>query len=209
MAEETSITYWRYRRVNAPGPVHRIVLAGLVIAGACAIVYFFDWWFRAEHVASLPLFLLLSLVFWWGIIRSVILWTAYLRMKVPDVRRVKDPGLSVAIFTTSSPGEPLSMFEKTLAASAAIRYPHTTYLLDDTGDPRFREMAESHGAVWMELVGYPGAKAGKINEALKRTSEDFILVLDPDHIPFPNFLDEVLGYFGDEKIAFVQVSQAY
>jgi cellulose synthase (UDP-forming) len=43
--------------------------------------------------------------------------------------------LSVAIFTTSSPGEPLGMFEKTLAACARIRYPHQTYLLDDTVTP--------------------------------------------------------------------------
>ncbi len=34
-------------------------------------------------------------------------------------------------------------------------------------------------------------------------------MLDPDHIPFPNFLDEVLGYFENEKVGYVQVAQAY
>ena len=86
---------------------------------------------------------------------------------------------------------------------------HTTYLLDDTRNPEFKACAERHGAVWLELVGLPGAKAGKINGALKIIKEDFILVLDPDHIPFPEFLDHTLGYFTDEKIGFVQVSQAY
>jgi cellulose synthase (UDP-forming) len=81
--------------------------------------------------------------------------------------------------------------------------------LDDTRIPAFKECAERNGAVWLELVGLPGAKAGKINGALKRTHEDFILVLDPDHIPFPNFLDNTLGFFRDEKMGFVQVSQAY
>src|SRR6185503_4470976 len=90
-----------------------------------------------------------------------------------------------------------------------IRYPHTTYLLDDTRDPRFAELAKAMGAVPLEIIGVPGAKAGKINRALEMTSEDFILVLDPDHIPFPEFLDRVLGYFQDEQIGFVQVSQAY
>lgn len=118
-------------------------------------------------------------------------------------------GLRVAIFTTSSPGEPLSMFEKTLAACAAIKYPHTTYLLDDTRNPAFKEVAERNGAVWLELVGLPGAKAGKINKALSLVDEDFILILDPDHIPFPQFLHHTLGYFKDEKVGFVQVSQAY
>jgi cellulose synthase (UDP-forming) len=55
----------------------------------------------------------------------------------------------------------------------------------------------------------PGAKAGKVNEALQMIQEDFVLILDPDHIPFPNFLDRVLGYFRDEKVGFVQVAQAY
>ena len=49
-------------------------------------------------------------------------------------------------------------------------------------------------------------KAGKINEALKRTTEEFILILDPDHIVFPNFLHQTLGFFHDEKVGFVQVS---
>ena len=76
------------------------------------------------------------------------------------------------------------MFEKTLAACARISYPHTTYLLDDTQNSEFKACAEKHGAVWLELVGIPGAKAGKINKALALTTEEFVLVMDPDHIPF-------------------------
>jgi cellulose synthase (UDP-forming) len=101
------------------------------------------------------------------------------------------------------------MFERTLAACRRVRYPHTTYLLDDTRDPRFRELADRHDAVLLELLDVPGAKAGKINRALACTSEDFVLVLDPDHIPFPEFLDRVMGQFDDEHVGFVQVSQAY
>ena len=101
------------------------------------------------------------------------------------------------------------MFEKTLEACSRVTYPHTTYLLDDTRDPEFRKVAQKHGAVWLELVGLPGAKAGKVNKALQLTKEDFILIMDPDHIPFPEFLDNTLGFFTDEKVGFVQVSQAY
>ena len=138
----------------------------------------------------------------------IFLWISYLGIKINNP--VAAPkGLSVAIFTTSSPGEPLSMFEKTLEACSKINYPHTTYLLDDTRDPAFKTVAEKYGAVWMELLNLPGAKADKINAALKKTTEDFILVLDPDHIPFPNFFDEVLGYFTSPKLGFVQVAQAY
>lgn len=208
MAQQSKYDLWQYRKAARVHRGRKMILAALVFAGAVSILYLFNWWFREEHLGSLPLFLLLSFIFWWGLVRMVVLWTSYLKITVPDNKPAK-PGLRVAIFTTSSPGEPLSMFEKTLAACERITYPHTTYLLDDTRDPRFKEAAEKHGAVWLELAGLPGAKAGKINAALQRTTEDFILVLDPDHIPFPNFLDEVLGYFEDEQVGFVQVSQAY
>ncbi|WP_207492493.1 glycosyltransferase family 2 protein [Aridibaculum aurantiacum] len=209
MQERIDPAHLVFRKAAPVQPVHKAFLAVLILTGFFTIVHFFDWWFRHEHVAILPLFLLLTLIFWWGIIRMMVLWVAYLKMKVPAKKPLHRHDMRVAIFTTSSPGEPASMFDKTLEACARITYPHTTYLLDDTQDPAFRALAEKHGAVWLELVGYPGAKAGKINEALKLTTEDFILVLDPDHIPFPNFFDEVLGYFEDEKVGFVQVAQAY
>lgn len=199
---------WRHREAASVRIRDKFILLILVLAGIISIFQFADWWFRKEHIGNPWLFVLLSLIFWYGISRLVLVWINYLRIKKPE--QVTAPrGLSVAIFTTSSPGEPLSMFEKTLEACSRVTYPHTTYLLDDTQDPEFKKVAEKYGAVWLELVGLPGAKAGKVNKALQLTHEDFILILDPDHIPFPEFLDHTLGFFGDEKVGFVQVSQAY
>jgi len=185
-----------------------VIIASLTGLGIAAMLRLFDWWFRSGHVAQSFLFVLLSIAFWYAMSRIALGWVNYAAIRKP-AELTATPSLRVAIFTTSSPGEPLAMFERTLAACARIRYPHTTYLLDDTKDPRFRDAAERHGAVWLELIGIPGAKAGKINAALARTTEDFVLVLDPDHIPFPEFLDRVLGYFADDRVGFVQVSQAY
>lgn len=186
----------------------RMLLLTLIGAGVVSVGRFADWWFAPAHVGSLPLYVVLSLALWYGIARMVLGWVNLIAVRKPKHVPAPD-GLRVAIFTTSSPGEPLSMFERTLEACAAVRYPHTTYLLDDTRDPAFRVVAEKHGAHWLPLVGLPGAKAGKINAALSRTQEDFILVLDPDHVPFPNFLHRVLGHFRDETVGFVQVVQAY
>ena len=208
MKKRSSDNLWEFRRAASIKGFDRFVLTALVTGGIVSILYFADWWFRAEHINSLLLFICLSATLWWGLLRLILIWINYLGISNPEPV-LAPKHLTVAIFTTSSPGEPLSMFEKTLAACAKVTYPHTTYLLDDTRDPRFRETAEKNGAVWLELVGIPGAKAGKINAALKKTTEDFILVLDPDHIPFPNFLDNTLGFFQDAKVGFVQVSQAY
>ena len=186
----------------------KIVLLSLVIAGCISILSFADWWFRSVHISNFWMYIVLSFCLWYSIIRLILIWINYLKITKPKTVPAP-PNLKVALFTTSSPGEPLEMFEKTLEACKNITYPHTTYLLDDTQDIRFKECAERHGAVWLELVGLPGAKAGKVNAALQRTTEDFILIMDPDHIPFPNFFDHTLGFFKDEKVGFVQVAQAY
>ncbi|MGI8618116.1 MAG: glycosyltransferase family 2 protein [Gemmatimonadaceae bacterium] len=207
-ATSTTSACWRHHVARDVRFGDRVFLSILTGAGVVSVLRLADWWFRASNVAQPVLFIVLSLAVWYGVSRIVLGWVNYAAIAKP-VHRPASPGLRVAIFTTSSPGEPLSMFEKTLAACARVRYPHTTYLLDDTGDLRFREVALRHGAVWLELTGIPGAKAGKINRALELTHEEFILVLDPDHIPFPEFLDRTLGYFMDERVGFVQVSQAY
>ena len=199
---------FRHRRAAAIRGWERWLLGILLFLGVQSVFYFAFWWFRSGHVNQLVLFVLLSLATWYGVFRIMVGWYNAFHIEQPPVADAP-PGLRVAIFTTSSPGEPYEMFVRTLAAAREITYPHTTYLLDDTRDPRFKALAEEMGAVHLELVGIPGAKAGKINAALERTSEDFILVLDPDHIPFPNFLDRVLGYFADAGAGFVQVAQAY
>jgi cellulose synthase (UDP-forming) len=208
MSKKSFDTLWTFSQAKIASKWEKLGLGILVIAGIGSILRMGEWWFRAEHIGNLWLYLILSLVFWYGMARLIIIWINYLGIKKPE-KQETPTGLNVAIFTTSSPGEPLSMFEKTLEACSKITYPHTTYLLDDTRDPEFRKVAEKYGAVWLELVGLPGAKAGKINAALSKTEEEFILVLDPDHIPFPNFLDEVLGFFNDPEVGFVQVSQGY
>lgn len=199
---------WRWRIAHSVRLRDRMLLGALTGFALIAIARLVDFWFRSEHVAQPVLYVILSIAFWYGVSRILLSWVAYTRVRRPE-HRVAPSALQVAIFTTSSPGEPLALFEQTLAACARIRYPHTTYLLDDTRDQRFRECAQRHHAVWLELVGLPGAKAGKINGALARVTEDFILVLDPDHIPFPEFLERVLGHFDDERVGFVQVPQAY
>lgn len=199
---------FRHRRAAPIRAWERAVLGVMLFLGVQSVVYFALWWFRAGHVNQLLLFILLSAATWYGVFRILVGWYNVFHIEQPEVAAPRE-GLRVAIFTTSAPGEPYEMFVRTLAAAREIRYPHTTYLLDDTRDPRLRALAEEMGAVHLELLDVPGAKAGKINAALRQTDEELIVVLDPDHVPFPEFLDRVLGYFDDEEVGFVQVAQAY
>jgi cellulose synthase (UDP-forming) len=199
---------FRHRRASPIRGWERWVLGILLFLGVQSVVWFALWWFRADHVNQIVLFVLLSFATWFGVFRIMVGWYNTFHVDQPEVTPPRD-GWRVAIFTTSAPGEPYDMFVRTLAAARAITYPHTTYLLDDTRDPRMRALAAEMGAVHLELLDVPGAKAGKINAALRQTSEELILVLDPDHVPFPQFLDRVLGSFDDEEVGFVQVAQAY
>lgn len=199
---------FEHRRAAPVQGAERWILGILLFLGVQSVVYFALWWFGAGHVNDLALFILLSFATWYGVFRIMVGWYNVFHIEQPGERPPRE-GLRVAVFTTSAPGEPYEMFARTLAALREVRYPHTTYLLDDTRDPRLRALCEEMGAVHLELLDVPGAKAGKINAALARTDEELILVLDPDHIPFPNLLDRVLGHFDDEEVGFVQVAQAY
>lgn len=200
---------WVFKKSRVPTKTDLFILLIFSIVGITGIFRLIEWWFRVEHISNIVLFVVLSTFFWYGILRIVLIWINYLRISSPVETPKPEPGLSVAVFTTSAPGEPISMFENTFKALANLNYPHTTYLLDSTEDVAFRKLAEKHGVVWLDLANLPGAKAGKVNKALELTNEEFILILDPDHIVFPNFLDETLGFFKDEKVGFVQVNQGY
>lgn len=209
MAKKKLHNMWQFRTAADVTLLDRFILAVLFIAGVVSITLLSEWWFQKKHIVNFPLFVFLSTFFWYGMFRVILIWINYLRITKPPMVPKPKEGLSVAIFTTSAPGEPLSMFEKTFDALNKVTYPHNTYLLDSTEDPAFKELAEKYGVTWLNLANLPGAKAGKVNKALELTNEEFILILDPDHIAFPNFLDQTLGFFEDEKVGFVQVSQGY
>ena len=70
-------------------------------------------------------------------------------------------------------------------------------------------MAERCGAGYVCRASNSGAKAGNINHALQRTSTPYVVVLDCDHVPRPQFLERTLPLMADERVAFVQTPQYY
>jgi len=134
----------------------------------------------------------------------------------PTFRRQPPPlpeGRTVDVFITTY-NEPLDLVRLTVEAALRIRYPHRTYVLDDGDRPEFRALCATLGVGYItrgpEWEGKPRhAKAGNVNNALLRTSGEFILILDADQVPAPEILDRTLGYFRDPKVAFVQTPQYF
>src|SRR5439155_608551 len=120
-------------------------------------------------------------------------------------------GATVDVFITCY-NEPVELVRETVHAALAIAYPHRTWVLDDGNSPAMRAMAEQAGSGYIvrseEWQGRQRhAKAGNLNNALAQTDGEFVMVLDADQVPSPRILDRVLGYFVDERVAFVQTPQ--
>ena len=72
-----------------------------------------------------------------------------------------------------------------------------------------RALADDLGCFYLRRLGSAGAKAGNINHALTQAKGDFFVVFDADFVPRPEFIEEVLPFFTDDNVAFVQTPQTY
>ncbi len=118
------------------------------------------------------------------------------------------PGVSVDVFIPTY-NEDIDLVRKTVLGCLQMRYPHKTYILDDGNRPELARMAEELGCVYLFRKERIHAKAGNLNHALAVTDGDFVAILDADYVPQPDFLEKTLGYFADEKVAFVQTPHHY
>lgn len=132
---------------------------------------------------------------------AILAWFSWSRP--PAQRPAATPGRRVDVYVCTY-DEPAEVVMATLAGCRALTYPHTTYLLDDGRREEMRELAELAGAEYMTRPDNSHAKAGNLNAALPRTGGDLVFVLDADHVPMPDALDALVGYFDDERMAIVQ-----
>ncbi len=132
---------------------------------------------------------------------AILTWFSWSRATVE--RPATTPGRTVDVYVCTY-DEPVEVVMATLAGCRTLTYPHTTYLLDDGRREEMRELAELAGAEYLTREGNAHAKAGNLNAALPRTEGELVFVLDADHVPMPDALDALVGYFDDERMAIVQ-----
>jgi cellulose synthase (UDP-forming) len=118
------------------------------------------------------------------------------------------PGRTVDVFIPTK-SEPIGVLRKTLLACNDLKYPHRTLVLDDGGRPEVKALAEELKCVYLARETHEHHKAGNLNYGLGRSNAEFIAVFDADHIPLPHFIDRLIGYFADEKVAVAQAPQEF
>ena len=115
--------------------------------------------------------------------------------------------------------EPPDLVAQTLQALARLDYPRDAYQVfvvdNNTRNPDLWEPVEALcddlGFTFLHLEDWPGFKSGALNYALAMTPPEFeiIGVVDADYLVYPDYLRDLIPYFHDDQLAFVQTPQDY
>ncbi|HEY1538113.1 MAG TPA: glycosyltransferase [Solirubrobacteraceae bacterium] len=193
---------------RATGSVRTIRLL-MLVAAPLALLYF-GWLLQPERVGNPVLYGVLVAAELFNLVQAAGFWWTTARQVVrPDIALPAGwrPRVDVLVPVY---GEPVDVVEPTIAAAREMRGADVeVFLLDDGGDADMRALAGRHGARYVTRERHEGAKAGNINHALARTSAEFVAVFDCDHVPDVRFLEQTLGHFEDDGLAFVQTPQYY
>ncbi|NUR68369.1 MAG: glycosyltransferase [Streptomyces sp.] len=136
-----------------------------------------------------------------------------------------EPGTRVAFLTTYVPGkEPLSMVRATLEGATKVTHtgPLDVWLLDEGDDEKAKALCAELGVRHFTRHGVPEwnrakgvhkarTKHGNYNAwiAMHGAEYEFFASVDTDHVPLPNFLERMMGYFRDPDVSFVVGPQVY
>jgi cellulose synthase (UDP-forming) len=182
---------------------HPLLLRSLAIVallwGVGYLIWRVGWSSQGASPLAYGMLLMTEIYGLWAL--GTLAWFSWSR---PPAKRPRTtPGRLVDVYVCTY-DEPEEVIAATLAGCRALTYPHTTYLLDDGGRPEMEELARLAGAEYLTRPDNSHAKAGNINAALGRTEGELVLMLDADHVPMPDALDAMVGYFDDERMALVQ-----
>jgi len=142
--------------------------------------------------------------------------------EAPPIPADKTPTVDIFIPTYN---ESPQLLASTISAALSIDYPvdkFTVWLLDDGGTDQkcqqddhaaaqeaqkrrleLQQLCAGLGARYLTRARNEHAKAGNLNNGLKNSTGDLIVVFDADHAPTRDFLRETVGYFLEDDHLFL------
>lgn len=108
--------------------------------------------------------------------------------------------------------EELPIVEKTIIGLNNLDWPKDklkVFVLDDGRRDWLRDLCEEHGVNYVTRPDNRDRKAGNHNHALTVSTAPFIVSMDADFVPFPNFIYRTIGFFRDPTVAIVQTRQCF
>ncbi len=108
-------------------------------------------------------------------------------------------------------GESVTVLEKTWAAVQEIPYKNKkAYVLDDKGGTEYEELAKKFNFTYLSRENKGEMKkAGNLKYGFERSNGEFIVILDADFAPHPDFITELVPYMQDKKTAIIQTPQFF
>jgi cellulose synthase/poly-beta-1,6-N-acetylglucosamine synthase-like glycosyltransferase len=206
-----------------------VVLALAFVGGFFVWLMLPDHWPQDRHhlyldIASIVMAVNTGVIGLFALINVTTLCRASLVARDP-VPVSAETGTRVAFVTTIVPDrEPIAIVRRTLHAALRIRHGGRldVWLLDEGADPDVRDMCDELGvfyftrngvARWNQPAGAfkRKSKHGNYNSWLDAHGDryDYMISVDPDHVPLENFAERFLGYFRDPDVAFVVGPQVY
>lgn len=183
------------------------LVRGVALVALAYAVYYLVWRLSTLNLEALWLSWALWAAEGFGFITLFLFAFMTWRLVHPVAPRPR-PDVCVDVFVPTF-NEPIDILRGTLVACTRIGYPHRTFVLDDGGRDEVRVLADSLGCGYIARPEHKGAKAGNLNYALKHTEGELVAVLDADHVPLSNFLDDTIGFFDDPTVAVVQGPQVF
>ena len=118
--------------------------------------------------------------------------------------------LSVDVFVPTA-GEDLKLLDNTMRHMTYIEWPGELriYILDDSGRPAVRQLAQKYGLWYIARPGSEYKKAGNLRYAAERTAGEVIVIFDADFVPRYDFLLELVPYMDDHRVGIVQSPQFF
>jgi cellulose synthase (UDP-forming) len=191
-------------------------LAGVAVWLA-ALIYFWTWWFKPEHYIDFFGFFTSTLLFTWITFLPVYFLTVFFLGRRSNGPLRLPAGSRIAMVVTKAPSESFSIVSTTLRAMLAQDVPHDTWLADEDPSPDTLEWCRRHGVLvstrrdrldyhrttWPRRTRCKEGNLAFFYDHYGYHRYDFVVQLDADHVPEPDYLYQMLRPFADPGVGYV------
>ena len=195
-----------------------LVLRLLVWGGLLAGAFFWVWWLGTGHGSWGPASVLVTVLLAWVSALPIYFLFFACRMTRPNPM-VPLPDLRVAMVVTKAPSEPWPIVRRTLEAmlDQGIPLAYDVWLADERPAEETERWCAEHGVHLSSRFGVAGyqnqswprrkrCKEGNLAFFYDRYGYeryDVVAQLDADHVPAPDYLEEVVRPFADPAVGYV------
>lgn len=196
----------------------KVLHAFFVITWLLSLLYFWDWWLQQKHVSTTWGILINSFVLTYSTVLPI--WFHLFSLRMTKVNpKLSIPKKKVAIITTKTPSESLTVLRNTLKGMLLQKYPYAydVWLADEQPDEATKQwckenrvkistrykVKEYHQPKWPRRTRSKEGNLAYFYDHFGYKNYDIVVQLDADHVPNPNYLANMVRPFSDEKIGYV------